>query len=465
MPLVEQLHATTKREVKSFILKFLGWSGDLRALPALLGSLEEPDGAEMAAEALIDFGPQSIPSVLQTLHNAEEDEIVSLLLRVLNAFRSAEAIPSIVPFLDHDNPLIRKLAIETLGEMLHPRSSDYLLVKLDDPDVASQQAAVNAVTALVAAFPETKSDVLAKVRKLLQSSSLPMKLNSLSVYVNIQGEGYHDELLLASKDSDPVIRQKAVSLMGKFGEERFADQLVLSLADEATTVRLAAINAILRLRPEKGIEPLIASLEDDDVWIRTAAAQALGEYRHPAALQPLVRHLENDVPPVRIAAIEALGKSASASVRDVLFRCLSDDDLELRRAAFLALGRIDGEDVFRRLIDGLLDEDWRIRAAAAAALGQRGDRRALSPLLRALEDSDPYVQECAVRALDKMPERSSFPALFRSLENAAILDTLCDLFVRHKDLYRDLLEQAWRTADSRREAVIAGILSAMKQQA
>jgi HEAT repeat protein len=464
MPLVEQLHATAKREVKCFILKFLGWSEDLRALPALLASLEEPDCAEVAAQALIDFGPQSLPSVLQTLHNADEDEIVSLLLRVVNAFRSAEAIPSIIPFLDHDNPLIRKLAIETLGEVLHPRTIDFLLVKLDDPDIASQQAAVNAVSALVAAFPGTKSEVLAKVRKLLQSSSLPMKLNSLSVYVNIQGEGYHDELLLASKDSDPVIRQKAVSLMGKFGEERFADQLVLSLADEATTVRLAAINAIVRLRPEKGIEPLIASLEDDDVWIRTAAAQALGEYRHPAALLPLVRHLENDVPPVRIAAIEALGKSASASVRDVLFRCLMDEDLELRRAAFLALARIDGDDVFRRLADGMVDEDWRIRAAAAAALGQRGDRRALPALLRALEDSDPYVQECAVLAVDKMPERSSFPVLFRSLDNAAILDTLCDVFVRHKDLYRDLLEQAWRTADSRHEAVIAGILSAMKQQ-
>src|SRR5207302_9994161 len=180
--------------------------------------------------------------------------------------------------------------IETLGEMLHPRSLDYLLVKLDDADVASQQAAVNAVTALVAAYPDTKPDVLAKVRKLLQSSSLPIKLHSLSVYVNIQGEGYHDELLLASKDSDPVIRQKAVSLMGKFGEERFADQLVLSLADEATAVRLAAINAIVRHLPAQGLDPLTSALEDSDIWIRTAAAQAVGEYRHPAALQPLMHH-------------------------------------------------------------------------------------------------------------------------------------------------------------------------------
>ena len=73
------------------------------------------------------------------------------------------------------------------------------------------------------------------------------------------------------------------------------------------------------------------------------------------------------------------------------------------------------------------------------------------------------MQECAVLALDKMPDRSSFPALFRSLENAAVLDEVCDVFVQHKNLFHDLLEEAWRTADSRRESIIAGILTAMKQ--
>ena len=111
--------------------------------------------------------------------------------------------------------MIRRLAIETLGEISDPGSIDYLLAKLDDFDVASQQAAVNSISALVTAFPEIKQDVLTKIRRLSQSPSIPMKLNSLSVFVNIQGEGYHDELLLASKDSDPVIRQKAISLMGE----------------------------------------------------------------------------------------------------------------------------------------------------------------------------------------------------------------------------------------------------------
>jgi HEAT repeat protein len=461
-PLIDHLHSTPKRDVRTFIIKFLGWSGDARALPVLMTCLEQPDSAETAAQALIDFGPPAVPSVLEALRSAEEDEIIALLLRVLNVVGGSEAGPNILPLLDHENAMIRRLAIETLGEILDPRSTDYLLAKLDDSDVASQQAAVNAISALVAAFPEMKPRILTKIRRLLQDPSVPMKLNSLSVFVDIQGEGYHDELLLASKDSDPVIRQKAISLMGRFSEERFADPLVLSLTDEATAVRLAAINAIVRHKPAQGLEPLISALEDSDIWIRTAAAQALGEYRHPDAIEPLVHHLDHDLPPVRIAAIDALGKSGDERVKEVLFNCAHEADVEVRRAAILSLGRVAGEEVFDYLMFSTIDDDWRIRAAAVSAVAVRGDRTALPALHAALQDPDTYVQQSAVLALDKLPDRSSFPYLFRALENGAILDEVSDLFVRHKDLYRDLLEEAWRTADSRREVVIAAILQAMK---
>ena len=462
-PLIDHLHTTPKREVKSFILKFLGWSADERALPVLINHLDQPDTAEVAAQALIDFGDGAVQAILSALQNAEEDEVIALLLRVINVIGGKETLPSIIPLLDHDNAMIRRLAIETLGEIPHSGSIDYLLAKLDDYDIASQQAAVNSISALVTAFPEIQADVLAKIRRLLQSPSIPIKLNSLSVFVNIQGEGYHDELLLASKDSDPVIRQKAVSLMGKFGEERFANQLVLSLADEATSVRLAAINAIVRLRPETGLEPLISSLDDSDIWIRTAAAQALGEYQHSEAVEPLMRHLLHDPAPVRIAVIEALGKSQDQRVKDVLFSCLDESDLEIQRAAMLALAKIPGRDAFDRLLTALASADWRIRAAAATALGARGDREALPMLHRAIEDPDTYVQQSAVLALDKVADRSSFPVLFKALENTAILDDVSEVLVRHRDLYRDLLEEAWRTADSRREVVIAAILQAMKR--
>src|SRR3954471_19214966 len=77
-PLIEHLHATPKRDVKTFILKFLGWSGDVRALPVLMNCLQHPDSAETAAQALTDFGSGAVPSVLEMLRTAEEDEIIAL---------------------------------------------------------------------------------------------------------------------------------------------------------------------------------------------------------------------------------------------------------------------------------------------------------------------------------------------------------------------------------------------------
>src|SRR5947207_7408363 len=94
-PLIEHLHSTTKRDVKAFILKFLGWSGDDRALPVLMLFLEQPDTAETAAQALIDFGRGAVRAILETLRNAEEDDVVALLLRRLDAIGCTDASPHI----------------------------------------------------------------------------------------------------------------------------------------------------------------------------------------------------------------------------------------------------------------------------------------------------------------------------------------------------------------------------------
>src|SRR5207249_5905556 len=78
-PLIDHLRSTPKREVKAFILKFLGWSSDERALPILIEYLQEPDSAEVAAQGLIDFGRGALPKIVERLRETDEDEIVALL--------------------------------------------------------------------------------------------------------------------------------------------------------------------------------------------------------------------------------------------------------------------------------------------------------------------------------------------------------------------------------------------------
>ncbi|HUP65006.1 MAG TPA: HEAT repeat domain-containing protein [Thermoanaerobaculia bacterium] len=464
--LIEHLRSSPKREVRNFILKFLGWTSNALALPALLEALEQPESAETAAQALTDFGPGATAAVTDRLRTVREDETTALLIRIGQLVGGESMIAPLIGFLDHESPVIRRLAIEALGRTPSRATTGYLMAKLDDPDVACQQSAVNAVTALLTAFPEEKPLALGRLRKLLGSSSVPERLNALSILANVQGEGYPDELLLASKDGDPVIRQRALSLMGKFGEARFADQLVMALADESTVVRIAAIQALVKVRSRSALPPLVSALEDPDVWIRTAAAQALGEYREQEGIDALLRHLDADQPPVRIAVIEALGKAARPELVAVYRQLLTDEDVEIRKAALLALAGVPGEEGFDQLIESLSDPDWRMRGAAASALGGRGDHRALEPLHRTLlDDPDPFVQQASVVALDRFGSRESFDTLLRVLDRRAILDEVSELFIRHKETYRDLLEEAWRTAGSRQEIVIAAVLRAMKEEA
>src|SRR5438309_1990961 len=483
--LVETLEGEPDINVSSSIVSSLGKYRDAAALPHLMRVLQREDLwlKFHAIEALGEIGdraalPAILPlykekslrkPVLEAVGKIADVGTVSFLLRIIATDEKLNltALRALVRIAETSKPKIvehtERLLIQRKFRESFPESKiDPLIEHLHATPKRDVKTFI--LKFLGWSGDERALPVLSKIRRLLQNPSTPMKLNSLSVFVNIQGEGYHDELLLASKDSDPVIRQKAVSLMGMFSEERFADALVLSLADEATSVRLAAINAIVRHRPAQGLDPLISSLEDSDIWIRTAAAQALGEYRNPAAIEPLVHHLDHDLPPVRIAAIEALGKSGDERAKSVLFDCAHESDLEVRRAAILSLGRVPGEEVFDYLMFATTDVDWRIRAAAVTAVAVRGDRTALPALYAALQDPDTYVQQSAVLALDKLPDRASFPYLFRALENSAILDEVSDLFVRHKQLYRDLLEEAWRTADSRREVVIAAILQAMKEK-
>ncbi|HXI14127.1 MAG TPA: HEAT repeat domain-containing protein [Thermoanaerobaculia bacterium] len=459
--LIEQLRATPKRDVKNFILKLLGWSRDLRALPAIAEYLDEPESSEVAAQALVDLGPESAPALLETLRRSDDDDQTLVLMRVAGIVGGLEVVPSMLGLIDHENPSIRRAAIEILGETVDPRTIDYLLAKLDDVDIATQLAAVDSICKLIEAFPEIEVATIRKIRTLLKSTSIPVRLNSLSILVNVEGEGFPDEVLLASKNQDAQIRAKAVSLMSRFPEERFANEVVLALADEDAQVRLAAIQSLIILRPRQALQPLLSSLEDSDLWIRAAAAQALGSYPEAEALEALIRHTRSDGVPVRIAAVESLGRSGTSTAIPYLMEGLTDHDVEIRRASILALSSIEGEDVFGHLLEALEDADWRLRATGAESLGRRGDSRALPELHRLLlNDEDVYVQKTVVGALGLMGDRSSFPHLVKALRKREIQDAVTELLLRRKDLYGDLLEKAWKTADRQDEMVLAAILQA-----
>jgi HEAT repeat protein len=457
--LVDQARATPKREVREFLIRILGWSRDPDVLPHLVRFLESPDTVDAASEALVSFGPESIPELVRLFHSDEEDVVLSAI-RVATQLSDRSLLSPLTELLEHESSMVRRSAIDALGQIRDLIACDYLLTSLDDSDPGVQTSAVDALSSILGVIePERAETVVGHLRRLLKSSSRSVRLGALSVYTNVRAEGATEELLAASKDSDHLIRRRAVALMGRYRDERFGDALIHALADEDTPVRLAAIDALDRVRPPEGLRSLLFALEDEDLWIRSAGARVIGSYGAKEAIPSLLKHLARDLPPMKIACLEGLGAIADPATAEEVGKWLADPDIEVAKGAVMALARIPGDAVFRRLLESLDSSDWRMRAAAASALATRGERRALPPLHRMLlEDPDDFVKSTVVSALDAFADRGSFPYLLAALSSRPILDDVCELLARHGEIYGDLLEDEWKRADRRREPVIAAIL-------
>jgi len=457
--LVDQAKQTPKRDVREFLIRILGWSGDPSILSQLAHFLEGPDTVDAASEALVDFGPEAIPEVVRLFTSDEEDVVLSAI-RVATHLAAPSLLGPLTGLLEHESGMVRRSAIDALGGLGDIRAADYLLACLDDADGGVQTTAVDALSRiLTSASPEESASPLVHLRKLLKSQSRSVRLGALSVYANLRAEGASDELLAGSKDPDHLIRRRAVSLMGRFEDERFGDALIHALADEDTAVRLAAIDALDRVHPPEGTRSLLFALEDDDLWIRSAAARVIGSYGARDAIPALLRHLNQDLPPMKIACLEGIGAIGNPEVAEEVSKWMADPDIEIAKAAIMALAKISGEPVLRRLLESLDSEDWRLRSAAVAALAVRREKRALPPLHRMLlEDPDDFVRSAVVSSLDVLGDRGSFPYLLAALSCRPILDDVCELMVRHGSDYKDLLEDEWQRSDRRREPVIAAIL-------
>ena len=249
--------------------------------------------------------------------------------------------------------------------------------------------------------------------------------------------------------------------MGKFGEERFADQLVLSLADESTAVRLAAINAIVRHRPETRTRAA------HQLARRSATSGSAPPRRRRSAniaitatIEPLMRHLMHDPPPVRIAVIDALGKSEDAAGQGravPLSRASPIRRSSARRCWRWRASR--ATTCSSVLVARSRSEDWRLRAAAGD--GPRHPRRSrraagAAPRARRFRHLRAAVRRCWRSTKSRTVRRSRICS--RRWRTRPSSTTSRKYSSGTSDLYRDLLEEAWRTADSRREVVIAAIL-------
>lgn len=105
-------------------------------------------------------------------------------------------------------------------------------------------------------------------------------------------------LMLALRDSRPVVRQLAAWALSEMRFAETAPAVAALLADPDAAVRAEAVGALGDMEERRWLAPMSAMLNDPHAVVRTRAAHALGDLQAATAIPMLQRRLDDTDPEV-----------------------------------------------------------------------------------------------------------------------------------------------------------------------
>jgi len=384
-----------------------------------------------------------------------DPELRSFCAWLLGQCRHSEAVPALIGLLSDTAALVRRRAVEALGEIQDGASAVALSDALGDPDRDVRAAAAAALATMIEtgaihppqsqimlagdaaqaelpppgeqiALPESRrssyslparvSDVLGGLARTAAGSSQLLSIDGV-----LSGTS---ALVRALHDPAENVRAQVAEALGRLGvDSAVHDLLDRALHDNSPQVRTNAARALAKLNASEVAPALIRGLQHHDADTRRRAAEALGELGDPLAGPALIAALEDPSPPVRQKAARALWQIADGSLIEPLREHLHNPDPRIRAAVTGIIGKLRGVQSLDAVAGRLEDPNKYVRASALNALGTIGEeaqavqRRAA----RLLSDSDPYVRARAAEALAKMGEMGDEEtrALLRALDDGA----------------------------------------------
>jgi len=376
-----------------------------------------------------------------------------------------EAVPLLVEVLQHDEPLMRKMAAFSLGDL------QSLWDELPSPDLTSAIPHLERVL---------KNDPAPEVRR--KAAEALWRICEHEVALQAFLDGLHDDdvefrrwgaamlgwvegkapesiqpLIDALDDPDLVVRRNAAEALEEFGSvAALALPKLESLLGEDEATRIIGVEAIMKIDPSRTeqLSPILAdALGSRSRRIRHHVVQTLGDLPNAGgmAIPELIGALDDEDEAVRMATLgtlERLGLAAAPAVPtlikilrgegregdDVLVRgqaaavlaaigeeaheaayflheCLDelgDDDATtyFRLRVAHAIWRISGDPdhPLTRAVELLGNPDWWLRYRAATVLGDLGaaGRAAIPDLREALKDEHPTVRRSAGESLERI---------------------------------------------------------------
>ena len=250
------------------VIVILDIIGDRRSVDILMRAFVNERLSGAALKALKHLGPGGIDALISRF--AGSDTLSrSAICTLIGECAYGNGGDVIRDALCDQSPLVRTAAVSAAGKLgLTDRIPDIVRL-LDDPDhhVRSTVAACLQALALI-----DLSGIQAVASQLGDSDKSELRRNAAILFAAL-GDGHRLSLLV--KDEDALVRQAAVSAIGKLHLASSSGILLMALVDEDPDVRVAAAEALGEVGDRGVVTALTHALNDEDAWVHCAALNRL----------------------------------------------------------------------------------------------------------------------------------------------------------------------------------------------
>jgi HEAT repeat protein len=337
--------------------------GDKRCVDIFLKAFVNERLAGVALKALKHLGPDGIDTLISGFAGsdaASRSAICTLIGEC--AYRNGRTI--ICDALCDQSALVRKTAVSAAGKLGLTDCIAGVVNLLDDPDRDVRSSVVACLQALALI---DRSGIQVVARKLGDSDQSEQRRNAAILFAAL-GDG--DRLSLLVKDENALVRQAAVSSIGKLHLVPSGGILLMALVDEDPDVRIAAAETLGEVGDRGVVKALSHALNDEDAWVQCASLNSLAHI-YPEGTLAAVRTVWSGAEGLLlITCLKLLAEQGSVPALDMVEQTIDNSDEEV---VTLALSIIEHQSVERIAphADRLLaHHSWNVRMACARTVAQ-----------------------------------------------------------------------------------------------
>jgi HEAT repeat protein len=333
--LLSALARDTDPEVRKTALKAVGIQRAEVAIPLLSAALTDPDITvrETAVMALADFRTPTLVDEVAQLLGSDGESLDYAVVKALGMMKANSAETSLLKFLERGD-LSRKLEyvlIETLGKISAKTASAIISNRyLQHADADVRRLAVETLGQLV------DGNSIQAVETALQDPHWSVRVAALHVLGKLGGIKELPLVLEAVSDPDTMVKKHAILILGDLRNVSAIPVLIQQLTDNE--VGKHAFVALLKFG--RSALPWLhrQMMRPYSVEVRVLLIDLIGKIGDQKSVTPLIELLDDHNPAIRLATIDSLAFCFdSLLLKKLSYLQNNDEDEEVKNRADLAL--------------------------------------------------------------------------------------------------------------------------------